>query len=142
MSLRTGLPLLKQFEGCKLHAYQDSVGVWTIGWGETLGVHKGMVWTQAQADAQLAKRYDEFEANVKKLLKVAVTENELGALTCFSYNVGIGNLGKSSVLRFLNSGKKQDAANALLSWDRAGGNVLPGLLRRRKAERDLFLKAD
>ena len=140
MSERRGLPLIKEFEGCKLTAYRDSVGILTIGYGETKGIHSGMTWTQAQADSTLAARYDEFEAGVKKLLKVQVDENELGALTCFAYNVGLGNLAKSSVLRQLNEGNEVEAADALLQWDRAGGNVLPGLERRRKAERDLFLK--
>lgn len=140
MSERRGLPVLKEFEGCKLHAYHDSVGVCTIGWGETKDVHPGMVWTQKQADDQLNKRYDEFEAGVLKLLHVKVDENELGALTCFAYNVGLGNFAKSSVLRQLNAGNEDEAADALLQWNKAGGHVLPGLTRRRKAERDLFLK--
>ncbi|MDR3503118.1 MAG: lysozyme [Legionella sp.] len=140
MSERRGIPLVKEFESCRLKAYQDSVGVWTIGWGETKGIHAGMVWTQQQADETLAKRYDEFEDAVLRAVKVKVDENELGALTCFTYNVGIGAFQKSSVLRELNAGNEVEAADALLQWDKAGGKVLGGLLRRRKAERALFLK--
>lgn len=139
--MREGLPLLKQFEGCKLTAYQDIVGVWTIGYGETKGVKPGMTISQAQADAMVQERYDEFEAGVKKLLKVPVTANELGALTCFAYNVGLFNLQTSTLLKMLNSGSPaKDVAAQFARWNKAGGKPVDGLTRRRAAEAQLFLK--
>ena len=138
-----GLALVKHFEGCRLTAYQDSIGVWTIGWGHTQGVYQGMTITQAQADQWLGVEYAQFEGKIKNLLKVSVTQNQLGALTCFAYNVGIGNLSSSTLLSLLNSGAPAPAVAAQFSrWNMAGGKVLPGLTNRRAAEANLFLTPD
>jgi lysozyme len=138
-----GLALVKQFEGCRLVAYQDIVGVWTIGYGHTQGVYQGMTITQAQADQWLGVEYSQFEAKVKALVKVPVTQNQLGALTCFAYNVGIGNLSSSTLLKLLNSGANaQTVAAQFARWNQAGGKVLAGLVARRAAEANLFLTPD
>jgi lysozyme len=139
--MRNGLDLIKKAEGCKLKAYRCPVGVPTIGYGETRGVKMGMTITRQQAEEFLLDSYDEFEAGVRKLVSVDLTENQLGALTSFAYNLGLGNLKNSSLLRFLNQSRYNDAANQFLKWTRGGGKVLPGLVTRRAAERELFLKS-
>lgn len=148
--MREGLPLIKEFEGCKLVAYQDIVGVWTIGYGETLWLKDGQkvkVWqglsiTQAQADQDVQDRYDEFEANVRKLITVPVTANQLGALVSFAYNLGVGNLASSTLLKLLNQGASVNVvAGQFGRWNKAGGKEVAGLTRRRAAEAALFLRA-
>lgn len=138
--MRNGLPLLKQFEGCKLIAYQDIVGIWTIGYGETKGVYKGMTITQSQADSMVQNRYDEFETSIKKLLRISVTDNELGALTCFAYNIGLSAFTGSTLLKLLNNNTdRKIVAAEFIKWNKAGGKVVDGLTRRRIAEANLFL---
>lgn len=142
-SSRAGLALVKQFEGCKLTAYPDpgSGGEpWTIGYGHTGGVRPGQKITQAQADTWLLADYDEHEAKVRALVKVSLTENQLGALCSFTYNVGPNNLRTSTLLKLLNKGDYKGAADQLLVWNKASGHVLAGLVTRRAAERDLFVK--
>lgn len=137
---RSGLPLIKQFEGCKLTAYLCPANVWTIGWGRTINVKRGDTCAQAQADAWLTEEYDAFERKVLALVKVPVTSNQLGALVSFAYNVGVGALGSSTLLRLLNGKDYQGAAGQFSRWDKAGGRVLAGLTRRRAAEAALFRK--
>lgn len=139
-SSRKGLDLIKQFEGCKLSAYLCPAGVWTIGWGRTTNVKRGDTCTQAQADAWLVQEYDAFERKVRALIKVAVTPNQLGALISFAYNVGVGALQSSTLLRLLNQGDYAGAAAQFARWNKAGGKTLAGLTRRRKAEADLFVQ--
>ena len=123
-------------------AYQDIVGVWTIGYGETKNVTKGMTITQAQADDMVQKRYDEFEASVKSALKVPLTPNQLGALTCFVYNVGVNAFNKSTLLKLINSkAKPENIKVQFLRWNKAGGKVVNGLTKRRQAELELFFKS-
>jgi lysozyme len=137
-----GLDILKQFEGLRLKAYQDSVGVWTIGYGETRGVKPGMVITEAEAEEMLKNSLEEFEAGVAALTsQVHVTDNQFSSLVVFAYNVGLGNLKSSTLLRKLNLGDFKGAADEFLRWDKAGGQKLAGLTRRREAERALFLSA-
>tara|TARA_A100001391_G_scaffold201791_1_gene189674 strand:- start:1556 stop:1987 length:432 start_codon:yes stop_codon:yes gene_type:complete len=139
-SSRKGLDLIKQFEGCKLSAYLCPAGVWTIGWGRTTNVKRGDTCTQAQADAWLVQEYDAFEQKVRALIKVAVTPNQLGALVSFAYNVGVGALQSSTLIRLLNQGDYAGAAAQFARWNRAAGKTLAGLTRRRKAEADLFVQ--
>jgi lysozyme len=134
------LSLIKQFEGCRLIAYLCPAGVWTIGWGRTTNVKRGDTCTQAQADAWLAQEYDAFEKKVGALVHVPVTANQLGALVSFAYNVGIGALGSSTLLRLLNAGHPDQAAAQFGRWNKAGGKVLAGLSKRRAAEAALFAK--
>jgi lysozyme len=134
------MDIIQEFEGCKLTAYLCPAGVWTIGWGSTgVGVSKGVVWTQAEADERYKKDMAVFKAGVQKLVTVPVNKNQLEALTSFAYNLGIGALKGSTLLKFLNTGNYQAAANQFLRWDKANGKVLAGLARRRTAERKLFL---
>jgi lysozyme len=138
-----GLDLIKQFEGLKLEAYLCPAGVPTIGYGQTgPDVKLGNVITESEAEDMLLKEYKHFEAEVKKLVKITINENQLGALTCFAYNVGLGNLKASSLLRLLNEGRITLATKEFMKWDKAKvkGVLTPlkGLTRRRLAEQALF----
>lgn len=139
---RNGLNLIKEFEGCKLKAYKDSVGVPTIGYGHTRGVKMGDVITQKQADDIFESDINIFAAGVEDLIDNDVTDNEFAALVSLAFNIGLTNFKRSSLLRLVNHGDFDNAANQFLVWNKAGGRVLPGLTRRRKAERALFLKPD
>jgi lysozyme len=141
-----GIGLIKQFEGCRLTAYQDSVGVWTIGYGLTsaaglIKVTRGLKITQQQAEEYLVKSLVKYETAVMSLLKRPPTQNQFDAMVSFCYNVGPGNFAKSSVLKHFNAGSNIAAASAFALWNKAGGKVLPGLVKRRKAESDLFITA-
>ncbi len=139
------LDLIKEFEGCKLTAYTDSVGVWTIGYGTTaaagLGItpKAGMTITQAEAERLLLAGLGKFAAKIRPLFTKPINDNEFGAFLSLAYNIGPGAFAKSSALRKFNAGDKAGAADAILLWDKAGGKVLRGLQRRRRAERALFL---
>lgn len=138
---KNGLALTKQFEGCRLTAYQDSVGVWTIGYGHTAaGLGRGYMVTQAGADSLLTQDIARFETGVNKLVTFShLTQNQFDALVDFAFNLGLGNLGSSTLLKKLNAGDIAQAADEFLRWDKAGGKVLAGLTKRRAAERSLFL---
>lgn len=138
-----GLALTEQFEGLRLTAYQDSVGVWTIGYGHTgADVHPGLTITQEQASALLSKDVASAVADVNRLVKVPLTQNQFDALVDFVFNVGGGNFATSTLLRDLNAGNYAAAAAQFPRWVHAGGEILPGLVARRKAEQTLFLQAD
>lgn len=136
---QSGLNLLKSFEGCKLTAYKDIGGVWTIGYGETEGVYPGQTITQEQADEMLMNSLKEFIDGVNSLVTTPISDNQFSALVCFSYNVGLQNLKKSMLLRCVNTLHYSDAAKQFVKWDHVNGIVSDGLLRRRESERDLFL---
>ncbi|POA98395.1 muraminidase [Chromobacterium sinusclupearum] len=134
-----GINLIKQFEGLKLTAYQDSVGVWTIGYGHTgPDVRAGLTISNSQADQLLRLDLQRFEQGVSNLVKAVINQNQFDALISFSYNLGLGNLQSSTLLRLLNQGDYQAAAGQFHLWNKAGGKVLPGLTRRRLAEQALF----
>jgi lysozyme len=135
-----GLALIKEFEGCKLKAYRCPAGVWTIGYGWTHGVKPGMVWTRQKAEEMLVEGVKPYARAVAESIgKAPTTQGAFDALTSFAYNAGTGALRKSSMLRLHRQGKYQAAADAFLNWTRGGGKVLPGLVRRRKHERALYL---
>lgn len=135
-----GLNLIKEFEGLELKAYKDSVGVVTIGYGST-GPHvsMGMTITADQAEALLKNDVNRFEKGVMDLVTAPITQNQFDALVSFSFNLGLGNLKASTLLRKLNSLDYVGAANEFPRWNKAGGKVLAGLTRRREAEKKLFL---
>ncbi|WP_342622623.1 lysozyme [Pseudomonas alkylphenolica] len=136
-----GLSLIKSFEGLRLLAYRDAVGVWTIGYGATRGVKAGMSITKEQAERMLINDVQRFEPEVERLVKVPLTSNQWDALVSFTYNLGAANLESSTLLRLLNADDYAGAAEQFPRWNKAGGKVLPGLVRRREAERVLFLEA-
>jgi lysozyme len=138
-----GLDLVKHFEGLFLNAYQDSVDVWTIGWGHTGLTHKdgtvkkGRTITKEEAEKLLEHDMAYFGKRVDKLVTVPLTQDQFDALTSFDYNTG--GLEKSTLRRKLNVGDYKGAADEFLKWNKAGGKVLRGLTRRRESERNLFL---
>lgn len=131
---QTGINLIKEFEGCVLQAYDDSTGVWTIGYGHTVGVKRGQKITQNQAESFLKNDLVIYENGVKGT-KINLNQNQFDALVSFAYNCGVGSL-KTLVA---NRNLKQ-ISEALLLYNKAGGKVLAGLVRRRKAEKALFEK--
>lgn len=134
-----GLALIKEFEGCRLEAYQDSVGVWTIGYGSTIGVKPGMVITQDQADARLKLDAANAVACVNRKVGPALTQNQFNALVSFVFNLGCAALAGSTLLRLINAGELAAAANEFPKWCHAGAQILPGLVARRETEQKLFL---
>ncbi|HDV8501636.1 TPA: lysozyme [Enterobacter bugandensis] len=139
-----GIALIKKFEGCKLTAYQDSVGVWTIGYGWTQPVdgkliRAGMTIKQETAERLLKTGLVSYENDVSRLVKVGLTQGQFDALVSFTYNLGARSLSTSTLLRKLNAGDYAGAADEFPRWNKAGGKVLNGLTRRREAERALFL---
>lgn len=139
------LELIKRFEGCKLQAYQCSAGVWTIGYGITeaadVGIKptKGQTITQDRAEELLRLTVDKFAKAVDGMITAKVNANEFGACVSLAYNIGVGALAKSTVLRELNAGNKDKAAAAFRMWNRAGGVVSKSLVNRREAEAAFFL---
>tara|TARA_R100001509_G_scaffold44817_1_gene24353 strand:- start:404 stop:835 length:432 start_codon:yes stop_codon:yes gene_type:complete len=133
-----GLALIKKFEGCELEAYQCSAGVWTIGYGHTKGVQKGDVWSQNHAEHMLEVELEEFEGYINKYVTVALSQNQFDALVSWVYNLGPANLKSSTMLKVLNSGEYEDVPAQMKRWNKAGGKVLEGLIRRREAEACLF----
>ncbi|MCW2452336.1 UNVERIFIED_ORG: GH24 family phage-related lysozyme (muramidase) [Rahnella aquatilis] len=141
---KNGLTLLKSFEGCELTAYQDPVGIWTVGYGWTQPVNgkpvgKGMIITQETADRLLQTGVIQYEKGVTRLLSVAVNQAQFDALVDFAYNLGVKALEGSTLLKKLNAGDYAGAADEFPKWNKAGGKVLNGLVKRRAAERAFFL---
>lgn len=136
-----GLDLIKAFEGCRLTAYKDQGNIWTIGVGHTgADVYEGLVIDQEQADDLLADDLTRTEDGVNALVTCKhLSANQYSAIVCFTYNVGIGNLRASLLLRCINMGNLNDAAMQFERWDHIKGIPNAGLLRRRQAERALFL---
>ena len=139
-----GLKLIQEFEGLKLTAYQDVIGIWTIGYGNTFYldgniVKKGDKVTKAQAEALLKATIKEFETKVESLVKAKLNQNQFDALVSFTYNVGPANLKKSTLLKKVNINPNDESiAQEFIKWNKAGGQVVDGLTRRRQAESDLY----
>ena len=133
----SGLRLIKQFEGCRLTAYKCAAGVWTIGYGHTSGVHKGMKITQAQADAYLVADCQKFANYVDDPAYVPITaslnDNQRDALISFAFNCGQRNL-----IKLCTGRNAAQIATAIPKYNKAAGKVLAGLTRRRAAEVELF----
>jgi lysozyme len=135
--------LTREFEGCKLTAYPDpgSGGdPWTIGRGATgAGIHKGVVWTQEQADARHVADLERFAAGVNKLIGNApTTDNQRGAMISLAYNIGLDAFAKSTLLLLHKAGDYPGAKAQFARWNRAAGKVMAGLTRRRDAERTVY----
>ena len=142
-----GLALIKRFEGLRLEAYLCPAGKWTLGYGHTGGVSEGMKITEEQAEELLKKDLAHFEKGVAAMLdgQFVANENEFSALVSLAFNIGLDALKGSSVMTFLRiHGDRKLAARAFLLWNKATVNgkkvTVPGLTRRREAERALFLK--
>lgn len=165
---QNGIAVAQHFEDCELEAYPDPASVlgkactarklqmrdyrkvpgwqnmsgapWTIGWGHTgPEVKPGLRWTQRQADDQFRADLHKFETGVSALVRVPLTQGQFDALVSFSYNLGIGNLQQSTLLAMVNARNFDGAAEQFKRWNKAGGKVLRGLVRRRAAEQCLFI---
>lgn len=136
---QAGLDIVKEFEGLRLESYRCPAGVWTIGYGHTEGVARGMKVTKQEAEELLKHDLQIFENGVKRFIGDAKTnENQFSAFVSLAYNIGIGAFSKSSALREHKAGNYELAANKIMLWNKAGGRVLAGLIRRRKAESKLY----
>ena len=133
-----GMALIKKFEGCELESYRCSADVSAIGFGHTKGVSDGDSCTQEEADQMLTDDLEEFEGYVDKLVTVDLKQNEFDALVAWTFNLGPTNLKSSTMLQVLNEGKKSEVPAQMKRWNKAGGNILNGLIRRREAEALLF----
>ena len=135
----TGLELIKKFEGCKLKSYLCPAGVPTIGYGHTYGVKLDRTISVQEAEVLLDHDYQEAEDDVLEVVTVPLTDNQLGALTSFVFNLGKGNFGSSTLLKKINKGDFTGAANEFDRWIFSKGVKLNGLIARRVAEKELFL---
>ncbi|WP_332065708.1 lysozyme [Bartonella sp. CB189] len=142
---KEGLALIKQWEGLRLHAYKDAVGVWTIGYGHTAQagkpfVQEGMQITKSQAEALLQRDLAQFEKTVEHMVKQFLTNEQFAALVSFCYNVGIEAFCSSTLLKKINAGDYEAVPAELQRWTKAGGKRLQGLVYRRAAEAGLWTK--
>ena len=141
----SGVDLICNFEGLRLKAYDDGVGVWTIGYGTTkypngIRVKKGDTCTLDQAKAYMQNDLKAFEQTVNSAVKVPVSQNQFDALVSLAYNIGSTAFKNSTLVKRLNEGNYKAAANQFDVWVNAGGKRMQGLVNRRAAERTLFLK--
>ena len=142
--MKIAIDIIKKFEGCKLVSYQCSAKVWTIGYGSTFyengaKVQIGDTITQHRAESLLLITANKFAVEVRKLVKSNINEKQMAALISFAFNLGMGALSKSSLLKLVNSNpSSKQIRNEFMKWINAGGKPLNGLIRRRKAEADLY----
>ena len=148
LSMKTsarGQALIKHFEGCSLTAYRDGAGIWTIGWGWTrpvdgVDVHRWMTISQEKADALFNEGVVDYEQAVCRLVTVALTQNQFDALVSFTYNLGPVALEHATLLAKLNAGDYAGAAAEFDRWVYIGKSPSDGLIRRRAAEKALFME--
>lgn len=133
---------IKTAEGLRLTAYLDGGGVWTIGYGHTgADVREGLTIPLSEAERLLTRDLRVAEGHVNDVVKVKLTQNQFDALVSFVYNVGGGAFRSSTLLKLLNAGDYEGAANQLLRWNKDNGKVVKGLTNRRHEERELFLRS-
>lgn len=136
-----GINLIKRWEGFRSKAYLCPANVWTIGYGHTKTAKAGQVISELQAKSLLIRDLAEYEQAVNELVTVPLTQNQFDALVSFAFNVGTGAFSRSTLLRVLNRGEYEKVASQFGRWVNGGGRKLPGLVNRRREERELFLKA-
>lgn len=143
---QNGIELIKHFEGLRLDSYPDpgtGAKPYTIGYGHTgPEVQLGQKITAEQAEATLRADLDKVELAVSSAVPESVTDNQFAALVAFTFNVGVGNLKKSTLLRLLNEGDTLGCTDEFVKWNKAAGKVLAGLTTRRRSEQSLFATAD
>jgi lysozyme len=142
-----GLATVKEFEGLRLKAYKCPAAVWTIGYGHTSAagapnVTPDLVITKDEAEGILKDDMEQYEAGVRKYVKVGLTQNQFDALVDFAYNAGVGALAKSTLLKKVNAEKFDEVPAEFMKWTKGGGKELPGLVRRRRAEVKLWRGMD
>ena len=137
-----GKDLIKQYEGLRLTAYKCPAGIWTIGYGHTLGVEKGDKITKQKAEQLFDEDIAIFSDLVRKSINIKLNDNQFSALVSLAYNIGIGAFRKSSTLKLVNEGRFLEASISFMKYCFARVNgkltVLEGLAKRRKAEKELF----
>lgn len=160
---QAGVDLIKSFEGIldgnpktvNLDPYLDPIKIWTIGWGHAITFGERFLRgaadrnlakqlypsgiTRAEAEQLLAHDVVEHTRDLETIVKVPLTDNQFAAIASLAFNIGVAGFKRSSLLKYLNRGDYKTAATRFAPWNTAGGKVLKGLVRRRKAERDLFL---
>ena len=134
-----GVALIKKFEGCEVQAYQCSAAVWTLGYGHTRGVSEDDTCTKDEAEQILISDLEEFEGYVNDLVEIPLEQNQFDALVAWTFNLGPTHLKSSTLLTRLNDNNLDDVPHQLRRWNKAGGKVLDGLVRRREAEALLWL---
>lgn len=137
-----GIDLIKQFEGYSSKAYPDPAtggAPWTIGYGTTNGVKPGMIITAEQAERMLRDDIAKFESGVSSLITAPTTQGQFDAMVSLAYNIGLGNFGKSTLLKKHNARCYTCAADQFRVWNRANGKVMNGLTKRRAAERQVYM---
>lgn len=142
---KAGIHLITSFEDLKLDAYDDGTGTWTIGFGTTvypegIRVKQGDYCTVAQAKSFFQHDLRRFQSTINSAVQVTLSQNQFDALVSLSYNIGQNAFKNSTLLKYLNAGDYQAAAEQFLVWNKGGGQILKGLVRRREVERALFLK--
>ncbi len=135
---KEGLSLIKKFEGCELEAYLCPAGVWTIGYGHTKDVKEGDKINKEEADYLLQEEMIEYESYINDFVEVPLNQNQFDSLCSWVYNLGPTNLKNSTMLRVLNEEKYADVPQEIKRWNKAGGEVLDGLIKRREAEAKMF----
>jgi lysozyme len=133
-----GLSLIKKFEGFESEAYKCPANVWTIGYGHTKGVKEGDEWSESHASHMLEVELGEYEGYINKHVTAPLNQNQFDSLVCWVYNLGPTNLKNSTLLEVLNEGKYELVPSEIKRWNKANGEVLAGLERRREAEALLF----
>ena len=133
-----GIALIKKFEGCELESYLCPADVWTIGYGTTKNVIEGMRITENQAEELLKKDLETFEEEIERLVKVPLSQCQFDSLVAWTYNLGATNLKKSTLLKVLNRAEHDEVPIQIKRWNKANGEVLKGLVRRREAEALLY----
>jgi len=133
-----GLSLIKKFEGCELKAYRCAANVLTIGYGTTKGVTEDMEITKEEAESILKEEMHEYEGYINDMVKVPLEQNQFDAMVSWVFNLGSTNLSSSTLLKKLNNSEYDEVPSQIKRWNKAGGKVLDGLIRRREAEALLF----
>jgi len=133
-----GLSLIKKFEGCEYNAYKCAADVLTIGYGHTKGVKEGDLITQQEADALLLHEMDEYEGYINNMVTVDLEQNQFDALVSWVFNLGSSNLSSSTLLKKINNKEFDAVPEQIKRWNKAGGKVLDGLIKRRNSEALLF----
>lgn len=133
-----GVALIKKFEGCELESYICPAGVWTIGYGTTKNVVEGMRITENQAEELLKKDLETFEEEIERLVEVPLSQCQFDSLVAWTYNLGATNLKNSTLLKVLNRAEHDEVPIQIKRWNKANGEVLKGLVRRREAEALLY----
>ena len=134
-----GIELIKQFEGCKLTAYLCPAKVLTIGYGHTHNVKKGQIITQLEADNLLKEDLTTFEKGITTLVRSNINQNQFDALVSFAFNLGLANFKSSTLLKKVNANPNDTTIkNEFSKWNKGGGKILAGLIKRRESEAELF----